>query len=206
LFRTLTNGLPTTPMPSFGMRSEEDRNRLIDYVMFLSLRGRTEFDLLRTLLIQGEDGLDATVSSDAAAILKRELRAWNQAEADVIPIVVPETESEESIRRGHDLFIDAKGAACAACHTDYGRKARLQYDVWGTLVRPANLTEAKRKGGDGPIELFRRVRCGINPANMPAPTGLSDSQTWDLVHFLKALPYPDRLPPDVRSKVDADGK
>jgi len=206
LFRTLTHGLPTTSMPSFGMRSEVDRIRLIDYVMYLSLRGRTEFDVLRTLLVQGEDGLDGTVASDAAMVLKRELRAWRQAEADVIPVAVAETETEESIRRGHNLFIDAKGAACATCHTDYGRNARLQYDVWGTLVRPANLTEVQRKGGDGPVELFQRIRCGINPSNMPVPAGLTDAQAWDVVHFLKALPYPDRLPGDVRHRVYPKGE
>jgi hypothetical protein len=36
---------------------------------------------------------------------------------------------------------------------------------------------------------------------MPAAVGLTDAQTWDVVHFLRALPYPDRLSPDVKAKV-----
>jgi mono/diheme cytochrome c family protein len=211
LFRTLTHGLPTTPMPSFGMRTEEERNRLIDYVMFLSLRGRTEFELLRTLLVQGEDGLDGTVAADAARVLKRELKAWTRADAESVAATPPDLadgspELADSIRRGHALFLDPKGAACATCHVNYGRESKLQYDVWGTLVRPADLIDVKRKAGDAPIDLYRRVRCGINPANMPAPAGLGDAQSWDVVHFLRALPYPDRLPDDVRGRVYPDGK
>jgi hypothetical protein len=40
---------------------------------------------------------------------------------------------------------------------------------------------------------------------MPAPAGLTDAQAWDLVQFLRALPDPDRLPPDVKSRVYPDG-
>ncbi|MBO0698757.1 MAG: c-type cytochrome, partial [Zavarzinella sp.] len=211
LFRTLTNGLPGTPMPAWGMRSEEERHRLIDYVMYLSLRGRTEFDVLRTLLVEGEDGLDGDVPTEAARVLKAELKAWAAAGHRVVPAVPPgyadgSPEEAEAVRRGHTLFLDAKGGACASCHTDYGRDAKLQYDVWGTLVRPANLTEPRRKGGDAPTDLYRRVRCGIPPSNMPIPSGLTDAQAWDLALFLRALPYPDRLPPDVRARVHPDGK
>jgi hypothetical protein len=73
-------------------------------------------------------------------------------------------------------------------------------------VRPANLTEALRKGGNAPADLYRRVRGGIHPSNMPAPTGLTDAQLWDVVHFLGELPHPDRLPADVRLKVYPEGK
>jgi mono/diheme cytochrome c family protein len=208
LFRTVTNGLPGTPMPAWNMRTEDERHRLIDYVLFLSLRGRTEFEVLRTLLVEGEDGLEGDVPTEAARVLKAELRAWAAAESQVVPAAPPEypggsPPAAESVRRGHDLFVDPKGGGCASCHTNYGREARLQYDVWGTLVRPADLTTPRRKGGDGPADLCRRVRCGIAPSNMPAPSGLTDAQAWDLVQFLQALPYPDRLPPDVKSRVYA---
>ena len=211
LFRTLTYGLPTTSMPSFAMRTEEERNRLIDYVIFLSLRGRIEFDVLRTLLVHGTDGLEGSVASDAAQMLKKELRAWKQAESEVVPAAEPvygedSPEYAESIRRGHNLFLDAKGAACASCHTNYGRDGKLQYDAWGTLVQPANLTEVKRKAGDSPADLYRRIRCGIPPSNMSVPIGLSDAQVWDVVHFIKALPYPDLLPEDVRGRVYPEAK
>jgi mono/diheme cytochrome c family protein len=211
LFRTLTNGLPGTPMPQWHMRTEEERHRLIDYVMFLSLRGRTEFEVLRTLLVHGEDGLEGDVPTEAARVLKAELKAWAGAEREVVAAVAPEyadgsPEAVNSVRRGHALFLDAKGAACASCHTSYGREAKLQYDVWGTLVKPADLTSPRRKGGDAPADLFRRARCGIPPSNMPAPSGLTDAQAWDVAEFLRALPYPDRLPPDVKGRVYPNGR
>jgi mono/diheme cytochrome c family protein len=166
---------------------------------------------LRTLLVNGEDGLDGDVPTEAARVLKAELKAWVAAERQVVPAVPPEygdgsPELAESVRRGHALFLDAKGAACASCHTNYGRDAKLQYDVWGTLVRPANLTEPRRKGGETAADLYRRARCGIPPSNMPAPTGLTEVQAWDVVQFLLALPYPDRLPPDVKARVYSEGK
>jgi mono/diheme cytochrome c family protein len=204
LFATLTSGLPTTQMPSFALRSEDERHRLIDYVMFLSIRGRTEFEILRTLLVHGEHSMDVSVAADAAGIARSELRAWSLAQDSVMPVTPPVIGDEqlpESIRRGHDLFLDAKGGACATCHVNYGREARFQYDVWGTVIKPGDLTDTRRKGGTAPESLYRRIRGGIGPSNMPAAIGLTESQTWDVVNFLRALPYPDRLPDDVRLKV-----
>jgi mono/diheme cytochrome c family protein len=203
LFRTITNGLKPTAMPSFGMRTEEERNSLIDYVMYLSIRGKTELDVLRTLLVHGEDGLSGDVPSEAATMLKRELHAWTAAESQVIPANPPES---SDIRRGHALFVDSKGGACTTCHVNYGRDGKFQYDIWGTRLKPGDLTEIRRKGGDGLEQLFRRIRGGIPPANMPAATSLTDAQVWDIVFFLKALPYPDRLPSDVRANVYGDNR
>jgi mono/diheme cytochrome c family protein len=206
LFHTLSNGLPSTQMPSFALRSEDERHRLIDYVIYLSVRGKTEFEILRTLLVHGEDGLNESVSADAEAVIHSELRAWTKAQTDVMPARFPpfrEGQLEDSIRRGQALFIDPKGGGCATCHLNYGREAKYQYDVWGTVLKPGDLTETRRKGGTAPEQLYHRIRGGIGPSNMPAPTGLSDQQFWDLVNFVKAMPYPDRLPEDVKAKVYA---
>ena len=206
LFRTLTNGLKPSGMPAFNLRTEEERNRLIDYVMFLSVRGKTELEVLRTLLVHGEEGLTGDVADEATSVLKAELHAWAAADSQVIPATPPgyadgSPELAESIRRGHALFLDPKGGGCVTCHADYGRDAKYQYDVWGTRIKPAPLTEVSKKGGDAPDQLFRRIRGGIPPSNMPASPTLTDQQVWDLASFVRALPYPDRLPEDVRAKV-----
>jgi mono/diheme cytochrome c family protein len=201
LFRTLTTGLKPTAMPSFGMRTEEERDRLIDYVIYLSARGKTELEVLKTLLVHGEDGLTGDVHDEAAADLKADLRAWVAADSQVITATPQAADVAESIGRGHGLFVDPKGAGCVTCHADYGREAKYQYDVWGTRIKPAPLTEVRKKGGDDPAALTHRIRGGIPPSNMPASPALTDAQVWDLVSFLRALPYPDRLPPDVRAKV-----
>jgi mono/diheme cytochrome c family protein len=193
-------------MPSFAMRAEDERQRLIDYVMFLSIRGKTEFETLRTLLVYGDDGLNDSVTADAAETVRKELQAWAKVQTEVMPTQAPkygDDELAQSIRRGQSLFVDAKGGGCVTCHVNYGRESKFQYDVWGTVVKPADLTETRRKGGTSPEQIYHRIRGGIGPSNMPVPVGLSESQFWDLVHFVLAMPYPDRLPADVKEKVYA---
>lgn len=209
LFRTITNGLKPSGMPAFNLRTEDERHRLIDYVMFLSIRGKTELSVLKTILVQGEDGLIGDVTDEATAVVKSELLAWAGADKQVTPAVPPtyadgSPEMAAAVGRGHALFVDPKGGGCVTCHADYGRDAKFRYDAWATRIRPAPLTEPRKKGGDEPEQLFRRIRCGIPGADMPAltaATGMTDAQVWDLVFFLKALPYPDRLPADVRARV-----
>jgi len=46
LLRTLVAGEPGTSMPSFAALLEEDREALVDYVMFLAVRGQLERELL----------------------------------------------------------------------------------------------------------------------------------------------------------------
>ena len=68
-------------------------------------------------------------------------------------------------------------------------------------MRPANLTDANRKAGATPEILYHRVRYGIQPSGMPAHPTLTDAEVWDLVRFVRALPYSRELPDDVRAKV-----
>ena len=206
LMRTLTNGIPTTAMPSFALIAEEDRERLIDYVVYLSLRGKVEFEILRKLARGGEAALEDDIASEAADLLARELRAWAATEKNLMPVKPPVIADDspamaESIRRGQALFLDAKGAGCVSCHGDYGRAGKPQYDVWGFRTAPANLTEHKRKGGTTREDLYRRIHGGIGPSNMPAAVSLREAQAWDLAHFVQALPNPGKLPEDVRKTI-----
>ena len=106
-----------------------------------------------------------------------------------------------SVRRGYELFTAPGQTACVTCHEDFGRKKTFRYDVWGTVVRPADLTAGTYKGGNRPEDLASRIRFGIPPSGMPAHGAMTDAQVADLVRFVRALPYPRELPPDVRSKV-----
>lgn len=47
LARIIRHGLPGTSMPSFALLSNEDVEALVDYVIYLSIRGETERELLR---------------------------------------------------------------------------------------------------------------------------------------------------------------
>ena len=107
------------------------------------------------------------------------------------------------MRRGYELFTAAKGAGCVSCHEDFGRKATHRYDLWGTVVRPADLTANTYKSGSGDTDFFHRIRDGIAASGMPAHPTLNESQVWDLVRFVRSLPFPRELPADVREKVEA---
>ena len=57
------------------------------------------------------------------------------------------------------------------------------------------------RGGRRPVDLYWRVRGGIPPADMPVNNSLTDEQVWDLVTFIRNLPYPAMLPEDIRKDV-----
>ena len=78
-------------------------------------------------------------------------------------------------------------------------------------MRPANLTAGVYRGGRRPIDLYWRVRGGIDPSQMPradfddktankAQWGEADPY-WDLVNFVQALPYPQMLPKEIRDEI-----
>jgi mono/diheme cytochrome c family protein len=204
LLRTLHVGIEGTAMPSFGLLPETELEALASYVIHLSLRGEAEAHAMF-------DDLEAGMSMEDALKenLQITLRRWVQTEADVIVAAPspfsgnegPDNDSyAESVRRGHDFFM----ANCLACHENYGRKDVYKYDSWGTIVRPMNLTLGIYRGGHRDIDLYWRIYGGINGANMPAtvPSALRPEEVWDLVNFVKALPYPAMLP----SKKVVEGK
>jgi mono/diheme cytochrome c family protein len=202
--RLLRHGIDRTSMPSFALLPDDERERAIDYAIYLSIRGEVEFRLLRELLVNDEP--DDGVAAEARRMLRLVLAQWRSA--DDAPMIASADDDhawdaparQESIRRGHALFVNP-AINCAGCHEDYGRKTRYLHDVWGSAVRVPDLTEGVFHGGKRPLDLFHRVRGGIGPSGMPAAASLTDQQVWDLVHFVLALPTPSLLPPDVNHQV-----
>jgi mono/diheme cytochrome c family protein len=198
LARTIRRGVDGNSMPPFELLPESEIAELVDYTIHLSLRGEAEFAALKAVL--GPDG-EGDVAAVCRAELDRAVGRWAEAAAKAVTPAVPagvEPPAGDRVRRGHGLFAGAAG--CLSCHRDYGRADHLLYDLWGVAVRPADLTLGRYKSGGEPVELFRRVRCGIAPSGMPA-AALTDDQTWDVVAFLRALPTPRLLPDDVRAAV-----
>lgn len=210
LLRTIREGLRGTAMPSFARLPDEEREALAAFVVFLSVRGEVEFRTLAALADEGgEGGTDGDVPGYARARLTAVLGAWEKADASPLVTVQPFPDDEArqapdylaSVSRGHDLFVADAGAGCVKCHENYGRAAALRYDVWGTVVRPPDLTQQRPKGGDRAEDLAARVRHGIAPVGMPSHAALTDAQLLDVVRFVRALPYQRELPPEVRAKV-----
>ena len=84
----------------------------------------------------------------------------------------------------------------------------MVYDSWGTIVRGRNLYEGVYRGGRRPIDLYYRIHGGIEGAGMAAYKGIKGDLNpemlgltaaefeqldpiWDIVNFLRALPYRD---------------
>lgn len=223
IHRTLNHGIEGTSMPSFSSLDEKkEKEPLISYVIHLSLRGETEMEIMKPLLSDAE--LPAgDVRSSVEEEAKLHLKQWGESEAEILsPGEYPyrDTDSEEgrsqfqaSVRRGYKLFTDPRGAAsCIVCHVDFGRQAPFRYDQWGTLVRPANLTAGIYRGGRRPLDIYWRIRGGIEPSQMPQAK-FDDKETnkeqwrdgadpyWDLVNFVQALPYARMLPEDIREEI-----
>jgi mono/diheme cytochrome c family protein len=213
IHRTLEHGIEGTSMPSFGLLQADEKEALVSYVIHLSLRGECERYTMEPIL--DGSGLEGTVQERVAELLGDFLKAWADSNAKGIePGAYPYKEHDEaSIRRGYALFTDPRGAAsCINCHVDFGRQAPFRYDKWGTLVRPANLTAGVYRGGRRPIDIYWRIRGGIDPSQMPRAD--FDDKTanneqwrdnadpyWDLVNFIQALPYPKMLPDDIRENI-----
>jgi mono/diheme cytochrome c family protein len=209
LHRVLTFGVEGTSMPSFALLGEENLEALISYVTHLSLRGEVELNLCKIVLGDGSMEND-TLLEEARMLTGRFVERWYNA--DKKPFLTPkkntpppsDEERLKSVERGYNYFI-GKDGACIKCHADFGRQVPYRFDIWGTPVRPANLTHNLYRGGRRPIDIYWRVRGGIPPSGMPAGAGLmagdDDTKVWDVVHFVQALPYPGMLPESVRDKV-----
>lgn len=206
LLHTLHDGLKGTAMPPFALLQEGERDLLAGYATYLSIRGQVEFESLRAL--------SEKQPNDPAARLKAIVAEWEKAEvAPPLPAAPDDGEPgspkfDEAVRRGHALFVKKADASkgeksCIDCHGEYGRKPVLRFDVWGTVAKPANLTEPNYKGGARPEDLYARIRFGIAPVGMPAHGApkYSDRDVWDLVRFVTAAPYSGKLPADVRAAV-----
>jgi mono/diheme cytochrome c family protein len=210
LLRVLRVGAPGTAMGPYAQLPAADREALASYTVHLSARGEVEFDALRALLQGGgaADDLDGgSVAEHVRARTRAVLERWARSDRGAAPAPPPPPEGppEESIRRGYRLFTDPSGpGACAGCHTDFGRKAPLRYDDWGTLVQPTDLTRGAFQCGGRPDDLYRVIRDGVPGSGMPGarlPHSAEADGCWDLVHFVLALPAPERLPADVRARV-----
>lgn len=209
LHRVINVGIDRTSMPAFALLSEIEREQIVSYIIHLGLRGEVEY---RTMLgiVSGSDDFADDFPLEVRSRLKIALRQWVQADAETITSATMPTPEDpearmteahfESVRRGQRLFAH-QATGCVACHVDYGRQSRYLYDAWGGSVRPADLTEGAFRGGKTPLDLYHRIRGGIGASGMPATATLTESQVWDLVHFVQALPYQRMLPPDVREQV-----
>jgi mono/diheme cytochrome c family protein len=111
---------------------------------------------------------------------------------------------DRSIQNGYDIFVGRGpvSGGCTQCHYDFGRKSLFKFDVWGTMVRPRDLTKSVYRGGRRPVDLYYRIHSGINGSGMLKQGGLlTPDQIWDVVNFVRALPY-SQMRKDLKPAID----
>ena len=206
--RVLRNGVAYSAMPAFTTESDAEIDALVSYVQMMLLRGETEAQLAYTLddegLFEDEDYTAEELVEEIESYMADEYEAvqgaWISAEDEVINPPVPRTPSSpDSIARGRELFLSAT-TECSACHGEAGdgkgpnvwteEEGYKLVDEWGNEVRPADLRPGFYRGGNRPLDLYRRIDQGIKGTPMPAfSDSLTPEQIWDLVNYILYLPY-----------------
>jgi mono/diheme cytochrome c family protein len=148
LRRTIANGLHGTSMPAFhSLLTPSEIEQVIDYVIFLSMRGETESLLIEEGFTSDEKDTSALSDEIVRDIVSNAVfNKWKLAQTSMFDPPSPRTpSSHESILRGRDLFLGrtSEKLECSGCH--------------GSLAM-----------GDGPSfvpqEVFNEVVFGGNPS------------------------------------------
>ena len=140
LARIIEDGIPGTYMPSFKLLTKDESTAIVEYVLWLAMRGETE---LRRVEVLKLDFLAANATSpeeltkmmeefteareedfpiDFADEAQQIADAWNVAEQDdsvVMPKVARTPSSPESIAKGREIYLSAT-AKCVTCHGESG--------------------------------------------------------------------------------------
>ncbi|MFG0296987.1 MAG: c-type cytochrome [Maioricimonas sp. JB045] len=222
LSRVIENGIPGTYMPSFKLLEPDEMQAIVEYVLWLSMRGETELNLV-TYFGEFEDAEEVQEYvdedfkeefEDDISFLARRWEVSQEPSALVIPKEGRVDMSPESLERGRKLYLSDK-AKCASCHGTEGLGNGPQtlavqkdpdgneyehpglYDDWGNPLKPRNLRTGIYRGGRRPIDLYRRIYAGIKGTPMPAfGTALSDQEIWDIVNYVMSVPFEKREPGD----------
>jgi mono/diheme cytochrome c family protein len=98
----------------------------------------------------------------------------------------------ESIELGRKAFL-TEVAGCHKCHGEDGRGKTTEnlkgfQDAWGLQTRAADLTSGMLRGGDRPLDIYRRIVAGINGTPMPGfkeKLSAEPDTIWHLVHYVE---------------------
>lgn len=165
---------------------------------------------LEAVDLMAQDTAKVTSRNDAMRVLREELVATGTAEQKLTDALV-RTESQQ---RGRKLFYGPV-ANCFSCHgpTALGDGQLGDYDQWTVElvtktptqelideyvsygmpqprnIRPRNLRQGVYRGGMRPLDLYWRVRNGMEGTPMPGNDKLKPEDIWHLVNYVQSLPY-----------------
>lgn len=170
LHRIMVEGIPGTAMPSFRLLSQDEREALVHYVRYLSIRGQVERALLEATFQTGDIDL-ANISLEqikapenielVRAIVADVVTRWAQADSNATEVPPPPSNFEtlESIARGRELFYGPI-ANCVKCHgeTALGDGQTSDYDEWTKEIFPNEPDKVKQFVGTGAALPPRPIR------------------------------------------------
>lgn len=220
LMRTIAQGVQGTMMPAFGPTEPTpdltaigvfagfagppgfDVDGVAWYVQLLAMRGELERKLMAVFKDNGEITAD-----DVQGFQSSIEAAWKDADNQALTAEAPRPDRSpeaiaKSVKAGDELF-HTQAAQCVSCHGANGLGDGLDpnapeaaKDIWGTALRPANLTLGVYRGGRRPIDLYRRVHVGIKGNVMPGfGAQLKPEQIWNLVDYVQSLGLRDEGKP-----------
>ncbi|MFQ6616196.1 MAG: c-type cytochrome [Fidelibacterota bacterium] len=120
-----------------------------------------------------------------------------QGDLETIRIGTPPPSTQESIRRGRQVFMDF---GCWTCH-GYGGKgdgpsAKFLRDAFGDPSVPRDLTEGDNYGrGYSPREIYQTLVTGLDGTPMPSYREAfegNEEDLWHLAHYVRFLAGEDR--------------
>ncbi len=183
LLDTLRRGVTGTSMPEFRLLPKKDLEAVVDYVIVLSQRGELEYQL--GMEAQAIEEFDPESVPDFVSDVGRR---WDEAESTLTQPLSPQPElTPERVALGREAFL-TKG--CSKCHGEDGRgqtKDNIGADSWGHPTRAADLTSGMLRGGQQPIDIYRRILNGINGSPMPGFSSALQSEPetiWNLVSYV----------------------
>lgn len=163
LFLTVTHGLPGSAMPPWERELTEQQRHQVVSFVMTNL------------------------------VKERNFQDMENEEFHVIDYGKQVASSEESIKRGKEVFMN-KGK-CVECHGESGRGDgnKTQKDEWGFPIFPADLHKCwnfrgNREDPYNPKNVFREVSTGLNGTPMPSFADvLTPDQRWDVANFVMSL-------------------
>ena len=167
LRKTIEYGLHGTSMPAFeSLMGTGEIEQVIDYVIFLSMRGETEIGLIDEAAIADENDAQALGSDIVHEIARGVFNKWKAAESQVVNPPIPRPPStRDSINRGRDLFLSRNAMGnkvdCTSCHgpqAEGNGPSMVAQAVFNDVVfggNPSALAERLAKYDDKTRELWK---------------------------------------------------
>lgn len=173
VIQSVSHGRINGEMPAGPWLNEDELSAVADFVIELNRLG---WEQRLSKEFADEDLSKAEI---------REISFERVTTEQPIEVLPPSIGFVPDIRRGRELYLQS----CASCHGTTGRGDGLEMptDEQGRVISVRNLVTEKIRGGDSPVELFKRIRCGIPGTPMPAQELMETDDIWQLVSYTRHL-------------------